>query len=204
MEILKYEKSKKSYYNVFLDSGEVLTLDERVITENELLLTKNIDINLYHKLIFDNRVYELIDLATGYIEVRLRSISEMREYLKKKEDNLDIINKAIDRLISLGYLDDDHFTKAYIKDKLAFTSFGDYKIRMELQRLGIDNNIIENNLYLIDDDILDKKMRKIIERDLRANKKYKGLSLKSKIYNHLLSSGFSKEKVIPVINEYSF
>ena len=104
----------------------------------------------------------------------------------------------------MGYLDDNRFTKAFIKDKLNFTMMGDYKIRGELQKLGIESNIIEENMPLVDDDIIKDRIIKIIEKDLRTNKKYSGLKLKNKIYNHLLTQGYSKEKVISVINNYTF
>lgn len=204
MEIIKYEKTSKNNYNVFLSNGEVLTLDERVITDNELLLKKEVDSALYDRLNKDNRVYELIDISIKYIMVRLRSIYEMREYLKKKENEEDVIEDVITKLKALKYLDDDRFAKAFIKDKLSFTTMGDYKIKMELVRLGVDSQIIENNMEFIDSKILEEKMKKMIEKDIRTNKKYAGINLKNKIYNHLVSSGYTKEKVISVINNYNF
>ena len=160
MEIVKYELTKKNIYNVYLSNGEVLELDESVITNNELLL-------------------------------------------KKRIDN-DLIDEVISRLMKMGYLDDRRFTEAYIKDKLNFTSWGDYKIINELNKLGISSLYIEDNTDLLNDDVLNERMRKIIDKDIRTNKKYSGLKLKNKIYNHLLTSGYSKEKVISLINSYDF
>lgn len=204
MKILKYELSKKNNYNIYLDNGEVITLNEKVITENELLIKKEIDKELYEKLFIDNRIYELYEIAVKYISVRLRSIKEIKEYLLKKESNKEIINKVCNKLIKNNYLDDNRFAKAYIKDKLNFTTMGDYKIRKELERLGVDNNIIESNISDIDSGIIESKIRKIIEKDLKKNKKYSGINLKNKIYNHLLSQGYSSSKVINIINEYNF
>ena len=172
MKILKYELSKKNNYNIYLDNGEVITLNEKVITENELLIKKEIDKELYEKLFIDNRIYELYEIAVKYISVRLRSIKEIKEYLLKKESNKEIINKVCNKLIKNNYLDDNRFAKAYIKDKLNFTTMGDYKIRKELERLGVDNNIIESNISDIDSGIIESKIRKIIEKDLKKNKKY--------------------------------
>lgn len=204
MKIIKYQKEKKNNYNIFLDNGEVITLNENVITENELLLKKEIDNNLYNKLNIENRTYELYEIAIKYINVRLRSIKEIKDYLLKKNNNIDIVNKVCDKLIKNKYLDDEIFTKAFIKDKLNFTTMGDYKIRKELERLGIDNNIIEENISNIDNNILEERIRKIIDKDIRTNKKYSGINLKNKIYNHLLTQGYSKEKVINIINTYNF
>lgn len=204
MEIVKYELMKKNIYNVYLSNGEVLELDESVITNNELLLKKRIDNDLYDKLKRDNKICILVNASIKYINVRLRSIKEIKDYLLKKEDDTDLIDGVISRLMKMGYLDDRRFTEAYIKDKLNFTSWGDYKIINELNKLGISSLDIENNIDLLNDDILNERMRKIIDKDIRTNKKYSGLKLKNKIYNHLLTSGYSKEKVISLINSYDF
>lgn len=204
MKIEKYELTKKNKYNVFLSSGEVITLDERVITENELLLKKELTQELYDKVNRESRIYELVDTSIKYISIRLRSIKEMNAYLKKKEEDIELINIVIDKLINLGYLDDNRFTKAFIKDKISFTNMGDYKIKMELYNLGISYDIIEENMALIDEDLLKDKMEKQIEKDIRTNKKYSGLLLKNKIYNHLVVAGYSKEKVLGILNNYNF
>lgn len=204
MKIEKYELTKKNSYNIYLSNGEVITLNERVITKNELLLRKEINSELYDKLKYENNIYDAIDKAIKYISVRLRSTKEIKDYLIKKGYSLDAVEAAIKELLNNKYLNDDIFTKAYIKDKLTFTSKGDYKIKMELVQLGIDNNIIESNIAMIDEDMLINRIKKSIEKDIKTNKKYKRIVLKNKIYNHLITQGYSKEKVLNVINIYDF
>lgn len=204
MKIDKYELTKNNNYNVYLSNGEVLTLDERVITSNCLLLKREIDNSLYDKLKIDNDIISLYNMAIKYINVRLRSEREIRDYLSKKCDNGNYIDVVIDKLILYKYIDDDRFCKAFIKDKINFTMIGDYKIVKELERLGIDNDIINNNINDIDDDVIISRIRKIIDKDIRCNKKYSGINLKNKIFNHLITQGYSKDKVISVINGYDF
>lgn len=204
MRIEKYELTKNNSYNVYLSNGEVLTLDEVVITENELLFKKEIDTSLYDKLSKDNDILLLCNMAIKYINVRLRSIKEIKDYLSKKCDNDYYIDNAIERLIKYKYLDDDRFAKSFIKDKLAFTMMGDYKIRKELERLGVDTSIISDNMMDIDNDVIISRIKKIIDKDIRTNKKYSGINLKNKIFNHLITQGYSKDIVISVINGYNF
>ena len=204
MRIEKYELTKKNIYNVYLSNGEVLELNGKVITDNELLIKKDIDKELYDKLKRDNTICILVDTSVKYIDRRLRSINELRDYLKNKEEDTIIIEEVIDKLIDYKYLDDDRFTKAFIKDKLNFTNWGDYKIKNELKRLGVNEEIIYNNMTSIDDNIFYERINKIIDKDISTNKKYSGIKLKNKIYNHLLTLGYSKEKVISIINNYNF
>lgn len=204
MRIEKYELTKKNIYNVYLSNGEVLELNGKVITDNELLIKKDIDNELYDKLKRDNTICILVNTSVKYIDRRLRSINELRDYLKNKEEDTIIIEEVIDKLIDYKYLDDDRFTKAFIKDKLNFTNWGDYKIKNELKRLGVNEEIIYNNMTSIDDNIFYERINKIIDKDISINKKYSGIKLKNKIYNHLLTLGYSKEKVISIINNYNF
>ncbi len=204
MRIEKYELTKKNIYNVYLSNGEVLELNGKVITDNELLIKKDIDNELYDKLKRDNTICILVNTSVKYIDRRLRSINELRDYLKNKEEDTIIIEEVIDKLIDYKYLDDDRFTKAFIKDKLNFTNWGDYKIKNELKRLGVNEEIIYNNISNIDDNIFYERINKIIDKDISINKKYSGIKLKNKIYNHLLTLGYSKEKVMSIINNYNF
>lgn len=204
MNIEKYELTKKNKYNVYLSNGEVLTLDERVITSNELLLQKELNNDLYNKVLNENKIYEMIDIAIKYISVRLRSIKEIKDYLRKKYEETELIETAINKLIYLGYLDDNRFAKAFINDKLKFTSMGDYKIKLELEHFGISHEIIEEYISMIDEKELEDKMKKQIDKILKTNKKYEGNILKNKIYTRLVSAGFSKEKVIRILSTYDF
>ena len=204
MQIVKYEFTKKNKYNVYLSNGEVLNLQEQVITENEIMLKKEMSQELYNKLVRDNKIYELMEMAVKYISVRLRSIKEVKDYLLKKGGSNNEVEDAVQKLIESGYLDDDRFTKAFIKDKLKFTTIGDYKIKMQLNKLGVSTSIIEDNMNKIDEHIIEEKIKKIIEKDKKTNKKYSGQILKNKIYNHLLNQGYSQEKVITIINTYDF
>ena len=204
MIIEKYKLTKKNKYNVYLSNGEVLTLDERVITSNELLLKKELNKELYDKVVSENKVYEMMDIAIKYIGVRLRSIKEIKDYLRKKYEETEWIEVVINKLIDLGYLDDNKFAKAFIKDKLKFTSMGDYKIKLELEHLGVSYDIIDENIFMIDEQEIEDKIKKQIDKMIRTNRKYEGNMLKNKVYTHLVSAGFTKEKVIRVLNTYNF
>ena len=78
---------------LILSNGEVLTLDENVITDNELLLKKEIDTTLYNKLKSDNDIISLCNMAIKYINIRLRSIKEVRDYFQGKTTKNEMIEK---------------------------------------------------------------------------------------------------------------
>ena len=117
MMIEKYEFIKNGYYNIYLSNGEVITLNEKVITKNELLLKKELTTELYDKLIYENSVCEAENAGIKYISIRLRSIKEVRDYLCKKKYLANVIDSAICNLLNNGYLDDNRFAKAFISKR---------------------------------------------------------------------------------------
>lgn len=202
MKIIKYEKKGNSQYKIYLENGNKLDLYEDVIIKNNLLYKKEIDLELLDKLDIDNKKEDIYNKCVKYISVRIRSIYEIEEYLRKKEINLEEINTVIQKLIKNNLLNDDIFTKAFINDKLNFTTMGPYKIEQELKKHKIDSSIINKYLYNIDDSIIDNKINKQITKLMKSSKKK--TNLRNKIYMNLLNLGYSNEMILRNINNYEF
>lgn len=204
MKIEKYKKIKDNKYRITLDNGTILDVYEDVIIKNNLLYKKDIDISLLNELDKDNMYEDVYNIALKYISVRLRSINEIEIYLKRKKINDEVISNTIDRLKKNNFLDDEIFTKAFIQDKLNFTSMGKYKLINELYHLNVDNEIIDKFINDIDDKVWDNRINKLINKYLKSNKKYSGNILKNKIYIYLVNLGYDKNLVINCLNNFDF
>lgn len=200
MKIMKYQKRNDNNYLIYLDNGEKLLLHEDTILENKLLYKKEIDTELYNTLIKSNNKYDIYNRCVKYIGVRLRSINEIREYMLRKDIPSELIDSTIDRLISNRLLDDEVFTKAFINDKLNFTTMGPYRIEQELKKHKIDNQIISKYISNIDYDLLEEKINKQICKLIKSNKKK--TNLKNRIYNNLLNLGYSNSFILENLNNY--
>ena len=204
MKIDRYELVKNNIYNVYLSNGEVLTLDENVITDNELLLKKEIDTTLYNKLKSDNDIISLCNMAIKYISIRLRSIKEVRDYLSKKCDNSYYIDMAIDKLIGYKYLDDDRFTKAFINDKINLSNDGPFKIKKLLLELDFNESDIDNYLNNFDNSLWEEKLIKIVnkKKNLMNNKSYYMFITKLKSY--LFNLGYDKYMIDNILSNIKY
>ena len=94
----------------------------------------------------------------------------------------DIIFDIIERLKKNNLLNDEVFTELFIKDKLNLSNDGEYKIINSLKEHGISASIIDKYNYLFDKDILYKKIDKVIQKNIKTNRKHSGMVLKNKIY----------------------
>ncbi len=204
IKIIKYKKENNGKYKLFLEDGSTIDTYEDVILKNNLLYKKDIDDSLYDIIMNDNVYEEAYSKSINYIGIRLRSINEMKVYLKSKKYSEEVINIIIERLIKNNLLNDAIFTQAFINDKLNFTTMGPYKIELELKKHNIDNNIISKCISTIDEDIIYEKINKLITKFIKSNKKYKGFLLKNKIYTNLINLGYSSSMILEVLNNYEF
>lgn len=204
MKIIKYKKGSNGKYKLFLEDGTTFDTYEDVILNNNLLYKKEIDNNLYNVIINDNMYEEAYNKSVSYIEVRLRSTNEIKVYLKNKKYSEEVIESTINRLLKNNILNDEIFTKAFINDKLNFTTMGPYKIELELKKHYIDTNIINTYINNIDEEILYEKIDKLITKFMKTNKKHKGFVLKNKIYNNLLNLGYKSSMILEILNNYEF
>lgn len=202
MKIIKYKKGSNSKYKLFLEDGTTIDTYEDVILNNNLLYKKEIDNKLYNVIINDNMYEEAYNKSVSYIEVRLRSTNEIKVYLKNKKYSEEVIESIVNRLLKNNILNDEVFTKAFINDKLNFTTMGPYKIELELKKHHIDTNIISTYINNIDEDILYEKIDKLVTKFIKTNKKHKGFVLKNKIYNNLLNLGYKSSMILEILNNY--
>lgn len=202
MKIDKYEKIGVDKYRLYLDNGEVIDTYDNVILENDLLLKKDLSLSLYHKILVDSNISEYYHASCKYISIRVRSKKEMEDYLKRKNVSDEDIELVISKLTNNKLLDDEYFCKCFIKDKLKFTNWGEYRIKLELKKHNIDDDIINNCVDLFNYDVIYEKIEKIVEKQIKNNRKLDKYKLRNKIYYHLLNLGYSSGIVVEVLNKY--
>ena len=201
MKIVKYERIGVGKYRIFLDNGEIIDTYDEVILRYDLLLKKEISPSIYSKIVRDTKLQEYYNLCDKYISYRIRSVKEIEDYLKKKNVSLEDIEEVVDALKRDQLLDDDHFAECFIKDKLSFTTMGNYKIINELQKQHISSDIIDKYSYLMDDDVMLSRIERLVNKKMLATGNLSGYKLRDKIYRYLIGQGYSSSLVVTVLNE---
>lgn len=196
ISIDKYQKTGKNKYRIYLNNGEIIDTYDTIILSNELLIKKEINQELYQKIITQTTQEEHYLSCQKYIEYRLRSTKEIKDYLKKKQ--VSNIEPIITKLIKNNYLNDDNYCKCYINDKLKFTNTGTYKIINELKQKEISTSIIEKYHYLLNDEIMNERIKKIIDKNIQTTSDK--TKLRNKLYNNLIRLGYPIDLVITNLN----
>lgn len=201
MNIIKFKKIGKDKYKVYFENEE-LTLYEDVILKYNLITKKNIDLDLLDKVLESNKYYEMYNLALNYISFKMRSSSEIREYLIKKDASNEMIDNIINDLYNKNILNDELYIASFINDSINLKDIGPLKIKNELIKKGFDENIIDENLNKFNGSIWEDKIKKLIKKYL-LNKRLSTNMIKLKILNDLNIKGYSKEMIYPLLDNIS-
>ena len=204
MKILKYKKNSNGKYTIFLDDGRNLILYEDVILLYNLLIKKEINDNEIEDINNTNLEYDVYYVGLKSITSRFKSVYELRNFLRKKEYPDDLIDKAIDKLIIQGYLNDRVFAKSYINTQINTTSNGPYRIIRELENKKIDGNIIDDEIIVFSDDIQIERIDKLVDKLIRSNHNKGGFVLKKKIIETLKDKGYDYDLISRVIENHNF
>lgn len=204
MKILKYKKKRNGQYELQLDSGKELSLYEEVILKFELLLKKNIDEGDLEQILLSNQEYDVYYVALKSLKSRFKSVKELRISLLKKEYPQEYVEKAIQKLLSQGYLDDRSFAKAYINQQMITTSKGPRKIEKELLDKGVSSDIIFSEISVFTKEEQLPKIEKVASRLLKSNRSRGGAVLKRKIVHDLQILGYDISNIEEVLFKMDF
>ena len=84
----------------------------------------------------------VLDAAARFLEVRPRSIDEVRRRLREAGYRADLVDGAIERLAELGMLDDEAFARAWVESRDRARPRSERALRSELRRKGVAGALI--------------------------------------------------------------
>lgn len=102
-------------------------------------------------------------------------------------------------LIKENYINEERFTRSYIRGKFNIKNWGRMKIRLHLKQKGISEKLISKCMDEIDEDEYLKTIRKIWESYYSKQRGLKEYQKKSKTIKYLMSRGFEYEEVQVII-----
>jgi regulatory protein len=88
----------------------------------------------------------VLDAALRFLEVRSRSVVEVRRRLTAAGYRPELVEGAIERLLELGMLDDDAFARLWVESRDRARPRGERALIVELRQKGIDAAIITATL----------------------------------------------------------
>jgi regulatory protein len=138
---IEVQKRNTERANIYIDGDYAfsLTIIEAArlrkgqqLTEAEIEALRDID-----------AVDKAVDRAVRFLSYRPRSTHEVRTNLVKHDIPETVIDRAVERLVNLGYLDDAAFARFWVENRSTFKPLSPRALRYELRRKGVPDSIIE-------------------------------------------------------------
>jgi regulatory protein len=158
-------------------------------------------------MITDDELYErLVNAVFRFLSVRPRSRKEIADYLRKKtskneSDTSAVIEKVINRMTELGYIDDFKFAQWWVEQRQAFKPKGDQFIKRELMVKGVDRDLIDQALTQSDTSSQKELALTAVRKKLPLWSKLPLIMQKQKLYSFLGRQGFDSDTIRSTIDE---
>lgn len=195
MEITSVERNKKNKdrMSIYLDGKYALS-----ISEDDFL-----SMNLYDRMELNAEELEYIknslnfraakSTAIRYLSLRLRTEKEIRVKLQETGYDSENIEKVIDELKAIGYINNKLYAQKYVFDRSKLKPKSKKLLRLELQSRGISGEIADEVLedWKIDESVVAEGLvkKKFGKYDLTDEK------IANKIYMFLKHRGYNNDTI---------
>ena len=138
---------------------------------------------------------EAFEKMTAWCSTGERCRSEVSEKLQRWSVPYAIINKVIDRLIDSGYIDEERYCRAFIRDKYRLEKWGKQKIAKALYVKRIPQHISNTQWDVIDNDEYQSILHKLLQSKRKSIHANDEKSLNEKLIRFALSRGFDYKDI---------
>lgn len=183
---IKQQAKRADRYSIFVDEKYSFSLSADQLLAQKLVVGDQLeaaDVKRLKKLSADDKIY---NAAINYIAIRQRSKWEIETYLARKKANLELINEIIEKLKSLGLVDDEAFSRAWIENRKLLNPRSYRKLVAELKAKHVPDAVIAKVLEKNSEE--EREILKIIVERKRQQGKYRD---NLKLAQYLSRQGFS-------------
>ncbi len=137
------QKKNTSRVSIFIDGEFAFGVEIDVLLEHPLSAGRIIDLETATAIVLADARLRARRYAVDYVARRARTVFEVRDALRQRGFAPDVAEQAVDRLISIGYLDDAAYAIRYVESRVRAKGYGPMRIRGELKRRGMDAALID-------------------------------------------------------------
>lgn len=201
------QKRNKSRYNIFVDRGNGeeygFSVHEDVLIKYRLRKGMEFQEDELLLWIHEDEQKKAYHQCIHYLSYRMRSIEEVRRYLVKKEVQQEHIDTVILQLQEQNLLDDHAFAEAFVRSKKDSSFHGPEKIKQDLRKKGVRDDIINKALYLYPKEEQVEKLQTWLKKQKR-DKRLSHQAFTTRLTDRLQRRGFSRTIIAEAMERVRF
>lgn len=132
----------------------------------------------------------ILQRMASFCSVKEYCIRDIRQKIKATDLSNEACERIINRLCSEKFIDEERYTRAFVKDKLRFSKWGRVKIKYELRGKEIPSSLVEKILGEIDETVYKDTLREILIQKKKSTIGKNGQEIFAKLYRFAAGRGF--------------
>jgi len=144
---------------------------------------------------------QVLDKMAKYCAYQERCVKDVKEKLKSFELVQEEKNKILNFLIDNRFVDEERFTKSFVRGKINQSGWGLNKIRFHLMQKGIAKETIDEALQSTDEETYRQRLIAILRQKSKSIKAENDFEKKRKLAAYAMQKGFEQALVWEVLKE---
>ena len=144
---------------------------------------------------------QVLDKMAKYCAYQERCVKDVTEKLKtfdiSPKDKEEILNYLLDN----RFVDNERFTKAFVRGKINQSGWGLNKIRFHLIQKGIDKNLVDEALSQSDKEVYRQRLVEVLKTKAKTVKAENDFERNRKLAAYAMQRGFEACLVWEVLKE---
>ncbi|WP_085535071.1 regulatory protein RecX [Massilibacteroides vaginae] len=143
----------------------------------------------------------ILQRMAALCSVKEYCIRDIRQKIKATDLTDEACERIIHRLCSEKFIDEERYTRAFVKDKLRFSKWGRVKIKYELRGKEVPSSLIENILNEIDETAYKTMLKEILIQKKKSTKGKTAQEVFVKLYRFAAGRGFESPFISACLKE---
>ena len=191
-------KRRSGWIEIQLDGASCILLPDQDIARLGLTIGSTIKETDLASLQSTAELAEAMRVGLRYLSVRPRSCREIELRLLREKLMQETIERTVDRLTTLGYLDDRNFAEAFARDRIRLRPCGVRRMKADLLSRGVSprdaDDGIESAMMELDVNEHELLQRVASARASKLDDLDKGVA-RRRLFGYLSRRGFSSENI---------
>ncbi len=197
-KIFVIEKFKGNTYSVEFYDGEKIYLHSSIISEYSLKDEIEIPEEALEEIIFNNDYRRAKERALYLLEYRDHSYHELNEKLSKNYSD-EVCEAVMEKMVELRLINDRKYAEILARQLCEIKRYGEYRARFEMQKKGLDGELIDEMLAEYEDDATERLEALVEKKYSRYLVDKKGVN---KVINALVRQGYNFNDIKIVLEKY--